>query len=117
MNRLPIALVACGLLGGVLLIVGGGGAPTPGPGPSPDVSDVLAESHTADRVTQIAVLRELAAQPFDGATDDGRRKAGEWFNAQRFRNRADDFAGYTDAVAEAIAGNTEADLAKKLEHK
>jgi len=77
--------------------------------------DVLSQAHTADRVTQIAVLRELAAQPFDGTTDDGRKQAGEWFNAQRSRNRADDFGAYTDAVSEAIAANAEAELAKKLE--
>jgi hypothetical protein len=59
----------------------------------------------------------LASQPFDGTTDDGRRKAGEFFNAQRFRNRANDFGAYTDAVSEAIAANAEAELAKKLEGK
>jgi hypothetical protein len=83
----------------------------------PGHSDVLSKAYDADRLTQIAVLTELAAQPFDGATDDGRRDAGEWFNANRFRGRAVDFGGYTDAVAEAIAANSEADLAKKLEAK
>ena len=81
----------------------------------PGRNDVLSQSHAADRVSQAAVLRELAEQPFDGATDDGRKKAGEWFNAQRFRNRSSDFAIFTDAVAEAIATNSEAELAKKLE--
>jgi len=80
-------------------------------------NDCLSQAHVADRVTQIAVLRELSEQPFDGTTDEGRRKAGEWFNAQRFRNRADDFGAYTDAVSEAIASNSEAELAKKLEGK
>jgi hypothetical protein len=83
----------------------------------PVADDCLSQAHAADRVTQIAVLRELAEQPFDGTTDEGRRKAGEWFNAQRFRNRADDFGAYTDAVSEAIASNSEAELAKKLEGK
>ena len=87
------------------------------PGPGPTVNDCLSQSHAADRVSQVAVLRELAAQPFDGATDDGRKQAGEWFNAQRFRNRPDDFGSFTDAVSEAIAGNAEAELAKKLEGK
>ena len=81
---------------------------------SPGHSDVLSKSYDADRLTQIAVLTELAAQPFDGATDDGRRQAGEFFNSQRFRGRAVDFGDYTDAVAEAIAANSEAELAKKL---
>ena len=114
MNKTPLALIVIGLIGGMLLLVGGGGS-TPGPGP--DRNDSLSKSHAADRATQITVLRELAAQPFDGATDDGRRKAGEWFNAQRFRNRADDFGIYTDVVSEAIAANSEEKLAAELEGK
>ena len=105
-------MVAIGVVGGVWVA---GGVPI---GPGPIVrNDSLSQAHVADRVSQIAVLRELAEQPFDGTTDEGRRKAGEWFNAQRFRNRADDFGAYTDAVSEAIAANSEADLAKKLEGK
>lgn len=79
--------------------------------------DVLTDAYRADRVSQVAILRELAQQPFDGATDEGRQKAGEWFNANRFKNRANDFGGYTDAVSEAIAGNTEDKLADSLEPK
>jgi hypothetical protein len=108
--KTPLALIASGLIGGLLLMFSGGS-------PGGTVNDCLTVAHAADRATQIAVLRELSAQPFDGATDDGRRKAGEWFNAQRFRNRANDYAGFTDAVAEAIAENSEAELAKKLEGK
>jgi hypothetical protein len=114
MNKTPLAFIAIGLIGGLLLLVGGKG---PSPGPGPDRGDSLSSAHAADRITQITVLRELAEQPFDGATDDGRRKAGEWFNAQRFRNRANDFGAYTDEVSEAIAENAEAELAKKLEGK
>ena len=109
--KMPLALIASGLIGGLLLMFSGGGSA------GPTVKDCLTVAHAADRATQIAVLRELAAQPFDGATDDGRRKAGEFFNAQRFRNRANDFGTYTDEVSEAIASNSEADLAKKLEGK
>jgi hypothetical protein len=108
-----IVLLTIGVLAGIW-IAGGieiGGDVRPGP------VDCLSQAHAADRVTQIAVLRDLASQPFDGATDDGRLKAKEWFNAQRFRNRADDFGAYTDAVAEAIAANNEAELAKELEGK
>jgi hypothetical protein len=108
---MPLALIAIGLIGGLLLMFNGGGSA------GPTVKDCLTVAHAADRATQIAVLRELAAQPFDGAIDEGRRKAGEFFNAQRFRNRANDYAGFTDAVAEAIAANAEAELAKKLEGK
>jgi len=99
------------LVGGTLLLLP---SITPKPSPTP-IGDVLGVSQAADRITQVAVLRELAAQPFDGATDDGRKQAGDWFNAQRFRNRPVDFTPYTDAVAEAIAANTEADLAARLE--
>ena len=107
-----IALLVLGSLGGIW--AAGGIEVLPGPVVR---NDVLQQSHAADRVSQVAVLRELAAQPFDGTTDDGRKQAGEWFNTQRFRNRANDFGAYTDAVSEAIAGNTEAELAKKLEGK
>ena len=99
------------LVGGTLLLLP---SITPKPSPTP-IGDVLGVSQAADRITQVAVLRELAQQPFDGATDDGRKAAGDWFNAQRFRNRPVDFTPYTDAVAEAIAANTEADLAARLE--
>jgi hypothetical protein len=123
----PIVEIPGWLIGGLkavlMLVIGGlggiwiaGGIPI-GPGPSPVQDDSLSTAYTADRATQITVLRELAAQPFDGETDDGRRKAGEWFNAQRFRNRSDDFGQYTDEVSEAIAANAEAELAKKLEGK
>lgn len=110
--KLPLALIASGLIGGILLLNGGKGSP----GPSPS-GDVLQQSYAADRVSQIAVLRDLAKQPFDGTTDDGRRQAGEWFNAQRFRNRSNDFGSYTDRVAESIAGNAEDSLANELEAK
>jgi len=83
--------------------------------PEPKPSDVLSQAYDADRVTQIAVLKELAEQPFDGATDEGRLKAGEWFNKQRFRTIDSDFGGYTDAVAEAIGKNAEAEFAAELE--
>lgn len=110
--KLPLALIASGLIGGLLLLNVGKSKPGPGP-----VGDVLHQSYAADRITQIAVLRDLAKQPFDGTTDDGRKQAGEWFNAQRFRNRANDFGGYTDRVAEAIAANSEDSLANELEAK
>lgn len=114
--RLVVRYVAFGsamLLFGAMGGVWSAGGIEIGPGRD----DVLSQSYDRDRVTQIAVLRELAAQPFDGATDDGRKDAGEWFNAARFRNRAVDFGDYTDAVAEAIAANSEADLAAELEGK
>ena len=87
------------------------------PGPAPHVDDVLSKAYAADRVTIVAVLRELSQQPFDGATDEGRRQAGLWFNEQRFRNRPADYTPFTDAVAESIAANAEGELADVLEGK
>ena len=107
------ALIVAGAVAGIW--VSGGIAVLPSPRPT--VNDCLTVAYAADRVSQIAVLRELAEQPFDGTSDDGRREAGEWFNAQRFRNRANDFGGYTDRVAEAIAANSEDKLAEQLEEK
>ena len=90
--------------------------PTPDPKPpEPVVSDVLRDAYNADRKTQVAVLRELAQQPFDGATSQGLEAGVKWFNANRFRNRASDFEPYSNAVAEAIQQNAEAELAAKLE--
>ena len=107
------ALIVCGAVAGIW---SAGGIEVL-PSPRPTVNDCLTVAYAADRVSQIAVLRELAEQPFDGTSDDGRREAGEWFNAQRFRNRANDFGGYTDRVAEAIAANSEDKLAEQLEAK
>ncbi len=111
----PLLLIL--IVGAVLWFANrGGDGPTPvPPGPEPVVTDPLQQAYDADRVSQVAVLRELAQQPFDGATDDGRRLAGEWFNKARFKNRASDFVYFTDAVAEAIAGNAENELADRLE--
>lgn len=106
------ALIVCGAVAGVYAA----GGIEIGPGPVVR-DDVLQQSYDADRVSQVAILRDLAKQPFDGTTNEGRKQAGEWFNAQRFRNRANDFGGYTDRVAEAIAANSENKLAEQLEAK
>jgi len=109
----PLLLIL--IVGAVLWFANrGSDGSTPVP-PEPVVTDPLRQAYEADRASQVAVLRELAQQPFDGATDDGRLKAGEWFNKQRFRNRPSDYGPYTDAVAEAIAGNSENELADRLE--
>jgi hypothetical protein len=107
-----ISLLAIGSLGGIWV----SGGIEVGPGPVVR-NDVLQQSYDSDRITQAGVLRDLAKQPFDGTTDDGRKQAGEWFNAQRFHNRANDFGAYTDAVSEAIAANSEDSLATELEAK
>jgi hypothetical protein len=103
------------LIGAVILLAPHiGGLP---PGPAPHADDVLAKAYAADRVTIVAVLRELSQQPFDGGTDEGLQKAGEWINANRWRNRQADMAPFVDAVANAIAGNAEDKLADVLEGK
>jgi hypothetical protein len=107
-----VALVVAGAVAGVYAA---GGIPI---GPGPVVrNDVLQQSYDADRISQIAVLRDLAKQPFDGTTDDGRKQAETWFNVQRFRSRPVDYKPYTDAVAEAINSNSEGKLAEQLESK
>ena len=107
-----VALIVCGAVAGVWV----SGGIEVGPGPVVR-NDVLQQSYDADRVTQAAVLRELSEQDFDGTTDDGRKQAGEWFNAQRFRNRPADYKPYTDAVAEAIAADKVGWMADELEGK
>lgn len=105
-----VALIVCGAVAGIW----SAGGIEVGPGP---VGNVLQQSFAADRLTQAAVLRELSEKDFDGSTGDGRREAGEWFNAQRFRNRAVDYKPYTDAVAEAIAADKVGWMADELEGK
>jgi hypothetical protein len=107
-----VALIVAGAVAGVYAA----GGIEVGPGPVVR-NDVLQQSYDADRITQAAVLRELSEQDFDGGTDDGRRKAGEWFNAQRFRNRPADYKPYTDAVSEAIAADKVGWMADELEGK
>ena len=80
----------------------------------PGRDDVLSQAYDADRVTQIAVLRELAAQGFKN-DDSGREQATTWFNENRFRNRPADFRPYTSAVTDNFAAGTLEQFAGKLE--
>ena len=80
----------------------------------PGRDDVLSQAYDADRVTQIAVLRELAAQGFKN-DDSGREQATNWFNENRFRNRPADFRPYTSAVTDNFAAGTLEQFAGKLE--
>lgn len=79
--------------------------------------DVLTDAYRADRVSQVAILRELAQQPFDGSTSQGLEAGVKWFNANRFRDRPEIFGAYSDAVAVAIQKNAEDKLADSLEPK
>ena len=82
----------------------------------PGRDDVLSQAYDADRVTQIAVLRELAAQGFKN-DDSGREQATTWFNENRFRNRPADFRPYTSAVTDNFAAGTLEQFAVELEAK
>ena len=95
------ALIVCGAVAGIWV----SGGIEVGPGPVVR-NDVLQQSYDSDRITQVAVLRDLAKQPFDGSTADGKIAAQDWFNVQRFRNRPTDYGSYTEAVAEAIDSNS-----------
>ena len=107
-----VALIVAGAVAGIW----SAGGIEVGPGPIVR-NDVLQQSYDADRITQAAVLRDLAKQPFDGSTADGKIAAQDWFNVHRFRNRPNDYGPYTDAVAEAIDANSEEALAATLEGK
>jgi len=111
-SKLPLALIASGLIGGLLLLNVGKDAP----GPGPLRNDVLQQCYEADRISQAAILREYAAKGFANDTE-GRLAATEWFNNNRFRNRATDFRPYTTAVVEHFAAGTLGKFADELEGK
>lgn len=95
-----------------------GGIPIgPKPTPGPVHADVLQSGFTADRSSQVAVLRELETLAYDHTSAEGRRTAVKFFNDNRFRNRAADYKPFTDAVADAIFNDSVAALADKLEGK
>lgn len=105
------ALIAAGAVAGVW---SAGGIDL---SPKPIVrNDVLQQSYDADRVSQAKILREYAAQGFVN-DDQGRQKATDWFNANRFRNRGPDFRPYTSAVTDHFAAGTLEKFADELEGK
>lgn len=110
MSKLPLALIASGLIGGLLLLGGGKG----GAKPIPEFVDSLAESHKADRTTQVRILREYAGKSFANEPE-----AKDWLNAQRIEARKNDFAPYTDQLGNAADVGPDAvkALADKLEGK
>jgi hypothetical protein len=106
-----VALIVCGAVAGVYAA----GGIEVGPGPVVR-DDVLQQSYDADRITQVAVLRDYAAKGF--ANDDaGREAATKWFNENRFRNRGPDFRPYTSAVTDHFAAGTLVKFADELEGK
>lgn len=64
MSKLPLALIASGLIGGLLLL--GGGKVTPGPGPSPSdvVSNAFDQYETLWRAAQIEAAKKLESGEF-----------------------------------------------------
>lgn len=97
--KLPLALIASGILGGLLLLNGGDKV---GPGPSP-AGDVLEQSYAADRASQVRILREYAGKTFP---DEPAAQA--WLNEQRIEARKTDFIPYTDELGKKADEGSEA---------
>ena len=84
-------------------------------GPGPVVwNDSLSESHAADRVSQVRILREYVGKTFANEPE-----AQQWLNAQRIEARKADWIPYTDELGAAADQGVEAvkSLADKLEGK
>ena len=64
--KMPVALIASGLIGGLLLLGGGKSAPGPGPSPSPSdaVSVAFDQYETLWRATQIEAAKKLETGEF-----------------------------------------------------
>jgi hypothetical protein len=114
---IPVFLkyVATLLIGAGIGVYAAGGIPI-GPDPGPNRDDVLQQCYEADRISQAKILREYAAKGFANDTA-GRLAATEWFNNNRFRNRATDFRPYTTAVVDNFAAGTLTKFADELEGK
>jgi hypothetical protein len=93
------------VIGGVLLIPGG--EVGPGPGPS---GDVFSQCCEAQRVAEIAILRELSGKEFPN--DSAKLN---WVNSERIAKRSAAFIPYTDALAVAIDGGKVKEFADALE--
>ena len=92
--------------------VWGAGGIDVSPSPGPSTSDCLSQSHAADRVSQIRILREYAGKSFaDEPT------AQKWLNDQRIEARKADWIPYTDELGAAADSGADAvkALADKLE--
>lgn len=105
-----IALLVLGGLGGIWSAGGIDVSPSPGPA----TSDCLSQSHAADRVSQVRLLREYAGKSFPDEST-----AQSWLNAQRIEARKTDWIPYTDELGAAADSGVDAvkALADKLEGK
>jgi hypothetical protein len=104
---MPVALIAIGLIGGLLLMFSGGGSA------GPTVKDCLTVAHAADRVSQVRILREYAGKSFSDEPT-----AQKWLNDQRAEARKTDWIPYTDELGAAADSGVDAvkALADKLEN-
>lgn len=100
-----VALIAVGIGCGVWA----SGGIEIGPGPVVH-ADSLSQSHTADRISQVRILREYAGKTFP---DEPAAQA--WLNEQRIEARKTDFIPYTDELGQAA--DTGADAVKALADK
>lgn len=106
MNRTSIAAICC-LAGGWMLL--GGKLPEPAPTPA---TDVLSQCYEADRVTKVALIREMATKEFANSQSQA-----DWWNKKIDVARQTDFQPFIDATAEAIMSGTLTELAESLELK
>lgn len=104
-----VALIVAGVVGGVYAA----GGIDIGPGPVVR-NDSLSQSHEADRVSQVRILREYAGKTFANEPE-----AQAWLNAQRIEARKGDWIPYTDELGAAADQSVDAvkALADKLEGK
>ena len=82
----------------------------PTPQPVQSVSKILQEAYKADRVSKIAILKEIGTREF--ASDKAKL---EWINSESEKRRIADFQDYVNQVAEAIDKGTTKELAERLE--
>jgi hypothetical protein len=105
--KMPLALIASGLIGGLLLMFSGGRSA------GPTVKDCLTVAHAADRLSQVRILREYAGKSFSDEPT-----AQKWLNDQRIAARITDWIPYTDELGAAADEGPEAvkALADRLEN-
>jgi hypothetical protein len=97
--KLPLALIASGLIGGLLLL--GGGKSSPGPGPSP------ADSVSAVFSTQEAAFRRLSgerAKALRAGELTSEKASSDWMAAKYLPESDTAWATLLTAEAEAFGG-------------
>jgi hypothetical protein len=82
----------------------------PTPQPVQSVSKILDAAYKADRVSKIAILKEIGTREF--ASDKAKL---DWINSESEKRRIADFQAYVNQVAEAIDKGMTKELAERLE--